>query len=316
MANYCSTCGTPLPIDSSAEHCWQHGGPPLTSDSLIRCPFCKEIIFAQATKCRFCGEFLSKPTSVAVGPPSPTRRYPIGSMYCTSCGNVGAPRGMNRFELVFVLIVSIFTLFIPLMIYLFVRSGNRCRRCGKKTLIPLDSPGARMALERVNSSAEIQKASPPQQYRGANPQLKQSVGWMSSVADWIGTHPFWSILITLFVIGTMGARLVDISDSTATREQQGQSQPTPDQVQGHSFDAAADIACEDYVKGQLKAPATAEFQSIFGRTIADEGNGRYGVSSYVDSQNDFGADVRTDFTCQVQCSGENSCAVVDFSSSP
>lgn len=149
-ANFCSACGIALPIGSETDRCWQHGGPPLTPQSQIRCPFCKEIIFAQATKCRFCGEFLSKRTSVVPAAPSlPAQQFPIGSMYCTFCGNVASPRGMNKFELIFVLIVSLFTLFIPLMIYLFVRSGNRCRRCGKKSLIPLTSPVAAAALQKI-----------------------------------------------------------------------------------------------------------------------------------------------------------------------
>jgi hypothetical protein len=74
------------------------------------------------------------------------RKYPARSMYCITCGSIATPRGMPGFELIFVLFVSIFTLFIPLMIYLFVRSGKRCRRCGKKTLVPLDSPVAVSAL--------------------------------------------------------------------------------------------------------------------------------------------------------------------------
>ena len=61
MANYCGKCGTPLPIDSDADACWRHGGPPLTADAQIRCPFCKEPIYAEAKKCRFCGEAMIVP---------------------------------------------------------------------------------------------------------------------------------------------------------------------------------------------------------------------------------------------------------------
>jgi len=56
MGNFCGKCGTPLPVGSDADSCWRHGGPQLTTESKIRCPSCKEIIFADAKKCRFCGE--------------------------------------------------------------------------------------------------------------------------------------------------------------------------------------------------------------------------------------------------------------------
>jgi hypothetical protein len=81
-------------------------------------------------------------------------RFPAGSMYCTSCGSVRPPRGIDKFELIFVLIISIFFLFIPLMIYLLVRSGKRCRKCLKKSLIPLDSPVAWAALETTPDKAQ------------------------------------------------------------------------------------------------------------------------------------------------------------------
>lgn len=149
MPNYCRECGIPLPVDTESECCWQHGGPSLNAESKIRCPFCKEPILAEAKKCRWCGEFLSRPAANV--PPPMIRQnvapsFPFGSMYCSSCGNAGLPRGMNKGELIFVIIVSLFTLFIPLMLYLFIRSGERCRFCGKKSLIPLNSPAAGMVL--------------------------------------------------------------------------------------------------------------------------------------------------------------------------
>jgi hypothetical protein len=145
VANFCVQCGLPLAIGNESDRCNEHGGPPLAPGAQAHCPFCKELILAGAKKCRHCGEFLTR----TMAPLVRTVQKPIylpGSMYCTSCGNVASPRGMNKFELLFVLIVSLFTFFIPLMIYLFVRSGERCRKCGKKALIPLNSPVARTAL--------------------------------------------------------------------------------------------------------------------------------------------------------------------------
>lgn len=61
------------------------------------------------------------------------------------------------------------------------------------------------------------------------------------------------------------------------------------------------IYAENYVKENLKSPATAEFAGIYDShtSIIHLGEGKYKVSSYVDSQNSFGAMIRTKFTCTV-----------------
>src|SRR5579862_6769274 len=97
MANFCSTCGIPLAIGSESDFCSEHGGPALTPDAQIRCPFCREPILADAKKCRYCGEFLDRSLVAPRQIARPT--YPAGSMYCTLCGNVGPPMGMNMFAL-------------------------------------------------------------------------------------------------------------------------------------------------------------------------------------------------------------------------
>lgn len=56
------------------------------------------------------------------------------------------------------------------------------------------------------------------------------------------------------------------------------------------------IMMQDFVKARLKSPSTADFP--FGgaqRHVHDLKDGRYKVISYVDSQNGFGAMVRTHF---------------------
>ena len=55
-----------------------------------------------------------------------------------------------------------------------------------------------------------------------------------------------------------------------------------------------------FVEKMLKAPSTAIFQDCFDAKVAYTGNKTYFVYSYVDSQNSFGAMLRTEYIAQVQ----------------
>lgn len=56
------------------------------------------------------------------------------------------------------------------------------------------------------------------------------------------------------------------------------------------------VYATDYVKANLKAPSTAKFCKSIDAVITSMGNDKYEVSGYVDSENGFGANIRTDFT--------------------
>lgn len=58
--------------------------------------------------------------------------------------------------------------------------------------------------------------------------------------------------------------------------------------------------CEELVKDRLKAPSTAEFSN----EAADGGDGSYVVDGDVDSENSFGAMLRSHFTCTVHSAGD------------
>jgi hypothetical protein len=69
----------------------------------------------------------------------------------------------------------------------------------------------------------------------------------------------------------------------------------------HSRSGAYSV-CRQFVTERLRAPKTAEFPSF---TEADKDitaytDGEYRVSSYVDSQNAFGALIRTTYVCEVK----------------
>lgn len=62
-----------------------------------------------------------------------------------------------------------------------------------------------------------------------------------------------------------------------------------------SAEDKAITACQDAVLLQLKAPASASFTSTGASEVSE---GSFNVSGYVDSQNTFGANVRSNFVCR------------------
>ncbi len=59
---------------------------------------------------------------------------------------------------------------------------------------------------------------------------------------------------------------------------------------------------KDFVRDRLTSPATADFPWLDGQ-VTMLGCGRYRVASYVDSQNGFGATLRTRFDATVRHAG-------------
>ena len=72
-------------------------------------------------------------------------------------------------------------------------------------------------------------------------------------------------------------------------------------------------AARNHMLAQLKSPASADFASILNSEVVNRGEGRYKVTSYVDSQNDFGALIRTRFMAQVETDDGVNFRVVGFS---
>lgn len=61
----------------------------------------------------------------------------------------------------------------------------------------------------------------------------------------------------------------------------------------------AENACEDWVRDQLKAPATAKFSGT-----TSTGSGPWTVTGSVDAENSFGANLRNTWTCEVRLDGD------------
>lgn len=60
----------------------------------------------------------------------------------------------------------------------------------------------------------------------------------------------------------------------------------------------AGVMCEEFIEERLVSPGSAEFQSAGEYTVTGTGND-YVVSGYVDSDNAFGASLRSDWTCEI-----------------
>jgi hypothetical protein len=63
--------------------------------------------------------------------------------------------------------------------------------------------------------------------------------------------------------------------------------------------------CKKFVSDRLKSPQTAEFQIISDAHINEYASKSFVVISYVDSENSFGANIRTRFTCSVKYIGND-----------
>lgn len=63
--------------------------------------------------------------------------------------------------------------------------------------------------------------------------------------------------------------------------------------------ADAHLICQDFVSKRLKAPSTAKFADLYDVKAFKEA-GHFTVIGWVDSQNSFGAQIRTNYTCSVE----------------
>ena len=70
-----------------------------------------------------------------------------------------------------------------------------------------------------------------------------------------------------------------------------------DEGSGDPDKIGAFVMSQTFVEKRLKSPSTADFCSYSDATVTDLGSGKFRVSAYVDAQNSFGAQIRTNYTC-------------------
>ena len=96
-------------------------------------------------------------------------------------------------------------------------------------------------------------------------------------------HLFSLITIAIFIFLAFGS---GDSDNSTTTE--------------HSKFLAYNYA-EDFIEQRLKSPSTAEFPGVSEKDghITNLGGGEYQINSWVDSQNGFGAMIRSNWSCKI-----------------
>ncbi|MEQ9374126.1 MAG: hypothetical protein RIG68_03055 [Imperialibacter sp.] len=79
----------------------------------------------------------------------------------------------------------------------------------------------------------------------------------------------------------------------------GNNPDKPKEKKQYVTEYEAKVVAETQVKELLKAPSTAKFSGVKDTKIEAIAGGGYKVSGYVDSQNSFGAMLRSKYTCDV-----------------
>ena len=119
---------------------------------------------------------------------------------------------------------------------------------------------------------------------------------MSELTPGRATRPVRKQL--LLIVAMLAATVVLLAWGCSSRA--SRSAGDPDRLR---FEAVA--ACESLVEGRLRSPATAGFDSS-----ARGGGVSWRVTGVVDSENGFGALVRTSFACDVTVGGGRVRAVI------
>ena len=148
---------------------------------------------------------------------------------------------------------------------------NYCPLCGvEDPLVPFAKAGERRSARLGTSSPPVSAAG--NQYAGARRTM------------WRAAFVIWGLVIVVFtfVLFTSGP-------STPT---------TADDFDESSHKVSVAIGCEQAIEQRLRSPRSARFPWNMSNEAVRQPDGSYVLRSYVDAQNGFGAEIRTNFVCR------------------
>ena len=111
-------------------------------------------------------------------------------------------------------------------------------------------------------------------------------------------YPNYPAIIVCIVMGVFALAFFIWLVSPSAESPEEQRAKTQEDAQ-----LTARAACQVAVKEQLKAPSVAKFGPLSETTIAKTPAGGWSVQGYVDSQNSFGAMIRSNYVCAVTSGG-------------
>lgn len=83
-------------------------------------------------------------------------------------------------------------------------------------------------------------------------------------------------------------------------------------TKGYLSDEKIAYAAQKFIEKSLVAPSTAKFPSLFKSSITKKGSDTYTVSSYVDSENGFGAMIRSNYVVVLKLKSDGKITLINL----